>query len=756
MIDPLRERLRVELGREFTIESELPRGGMSHVFVAEEIALGRRVVIKVLDPDLAAGMSAERFKREVTLTARLQHPHIVPIYAAGEVNGLPYYTMPFVLGDSLRSRLERDGALPVTQTMGILRDVALALECAHEHNIVHRDIKPDNILLSGRSAIVTDFGVAKAFTISSKPGTTLTSFGMTLGTPAYMAPEQGAADPTVDHRADLYALGVVAYEMLTGKTPFAGRPAMAMIAAHVTEEPVPIDAVRTGLPPALSQLVMQLLVKDPGGRPQSAGELLAALSSIGSKIDEQGQLLTDASEIRSVAVLPFRNLSHEQDGEYLSDGITEEILNALARLPSLRVAARSSSFAFKNMDVDVKDIARKLRVGNVLEGSVRQVGNHIRVTAQLSNAADGFQKWSERYDREIADVFEIQEDIASKIAASLQVALFAKGGRISSSVRRSSLDIEAYELYLKGRHYLDRRLDGMERAMDFYQRALERDPKFALAHTGVAEVHFLLTMYDAVVPRVGVPKSRMAALRALALDPNLAEALIVLSNASLWYDWNHAETLRLIERAMQLKRSDPLVHSAHAFYFASLGRHDEAIERATYASELDPLGVLASGNRAIISYLASRFEDAVAYCESTLDNDSNDSEAYRWRALSLFQLGRRDEAFQSIASSVDQSQRAYWPLANQAAMFARANNEPDALEILAELEKRAVSEAVPPLAIASVHYGLGNLDAFFAALDESIAARDLWLIQLNVDPGFAAVRGEPRFKAAVARIIPEQ
>ncbi|MEO8624939.1 MAG: tetratricopeptide repeat protein, partial [bacterium] len=540
------------------------------------------------------------------------------------------------------------------------------------------------------------------------------------------------------------------------KTPFAGRPAMAMIAAHVTEEPKPIDALRTGIPPALSQVVMQLLAKDPAGRPQSAAELLAALSDIGTKIDDKGQLLADASEIRSVAVLPFRNMSREEGGEYLSDGITEEILNALARLPSLRVAARSSSFAFKNMDVDVKDIARKLRVGNVLEGSVRQVGSHIRVTAQLSNAADGFQMWSERYDRDLADLFDIQEDIALKIAASLQVALFDTGVRITSPPRRSSADIEAYELYLKGRHRLDRRIEGMRSAEEFYQRALERDPKFALAHTGMAEVHFLYAMYDAVVPRVGVPKARMAALRALALDPNLAEALIVLSNASLWYDWNHAETLRLIERAMRIKRSDPLVHSVLAFYLSSLGRHDEAIERATYASELDPLGVLASGNRAITSYLASRFEDAVTYCESTLDNDSDDSEAYRWRALSLFQLGRRDEAFASIMSAVDQSQRHYWPLANQAAMLARAGRQSDALEILGELERRSVDEPIPPLALASVHYGLGNLDAFFAMLDRSIAARDLWLIQLNVDPGFAAVRGDPRFKAAVARIVPEQ
>ena len=297
-----RDELQEALGSGFVIESELARGGMSHVFVAEEIALRRRIVVKVLDPELAASVSVERFKREVALTARLQHPHIVPIFSTGEVHGLPFYTMPMVGGDSLRARLDRDGALPVHEVVGILRDIALALECAHAHNVVHRDIKPDNVLLAGRSAIVTDFGVAKAVSASSKAGTaqspmpggargrknvsgeitTLTALGMTLGTPAYMAPEQGAADPAVDSRADLYSLGVVAYEMLVGHTPFGNRSAMALIAANMMEEPAPLDSLRQGIPPALTALVMHCLAKDPAMRIPSASEVLNRLATIGA------------------------------------------------------------------------------------------------------------------------------------------------------------------------------------------------------------------------------------------------------------------------------------------------------------------------------------------------------------------------------------------------------------------------------------------------------------------------------------------
>ena len=772
-----RDELQDALGSAFVIESELPRGGMSHVFVAEEVALHRRIVVKVLDPDLAASVNIERFKREVALTARLQHPHIVPIFFTGEAHGLPFYTMPMVGGDSLRTRLDRDGALPVHEAVSILRDIALALECAHAHNVVHRDIKPDNVLLAGRSAIVSDFGVAKAVSDSSRLGprrsltqggargsrkisgeiTTLTSLGMTLGTPAYMAPEQGAADPAMDARADLYSLGVVAYEMLVGRTPFGNRSAMALIAANIMEEPTPIDALRKDIPPALARLVMHCLRKDPATRIQSASDLLNRLAAVGSVAGGDSTIVPAASEAhtRSVAVLAFRNLSGSVENEYLSDGITEEILNVLARVPELRVAARSSSFAFKGRDVDIKDIAGQLGVRTVLEGSVRQSGTRLRVTAQLSNAANGFQIWSERYDRELSDVFAIEDEIAASIAASLKVALFdASGEHLAIPARRGSTDVEAYELYLKGRHFLNQRVDGMWKAMEFYRRALDRDPRFALAYAGVAEGHVLLTLYNAVPPNVGAPKARAAALRALALEPNLAEALIVLGNASLWYDWDRKETIRLIERALHLKPSDPLAHSCYAYYLASLGRHNEAVTRAQYAVELDPLGIFAKSNLAIINYLASRFADAIVCCQEILDVSPGNSEACRWRAMSQFQLGQRAEAVASIEDAVRLSQRHHWPLANHAAMLARTKQAADARVILAELEARSAGEPIPPLALGLVHYALGELDTFFMYLDKSIEARDVWLILLDVDPGFASLREHPRFRAAVARIVP--
>ncbi len=754
----LRARLQSVLGSAYVIQSELTRGGMSHVFVAEEIALGRRIVVKVLDPDLAATVSVDRFKREVALTARLQHPHIVPIFTTGEVSGLPFYTMPFVVGDSLRSRLDRDGPLSLGQVTEILRDVAAALECAHGENVVHRDIKPDNVLLAGRSAIVTDFGVAKAFSESANESTTtLTTLGMTLGTPAYMSPEQGAADPAIDHRADIYSLGILAYEMLAGVTPFAGRAPMAMIAAHVMEQPTPIDSLRTGIPAALSALVMSCLEKEPSARPQDAGEILAVLATLGARTEETPEpvvVVAPHDDSRTVAVLAFRNLSGAIDNEYLSDGITEEILNALARVPALRVAARSSSFAFKGMDVDIKEIARKLRVDHLLEGSVRQAGTRLRVTAQLSNGLDGFQMWSERYDRELADVFEIQDEIAARIAASLQVALFDAAGDAVVTPHRASVDLVAYELYLRGRYFFNQRVDGMWKAVEMYTRALERDPQFALAHTGMAEGHFMLALYNALAPRDAAPKARAAALRALELEPSQAEAMVVLSNVTLWYDWDHDATIRWIERAILLKPSDSLAHSCHAYYLASLGRHDEAIDRARYATELDPLGIFAMSNLAVVNYLASKFGDTVGNCDAIIEIVPTNSEAFRWRALAQFHLAQWDAAFGSIETAVRLSHRHFWPLANQGAMLARAKQVEPARAILAELETRSATEPIPPLALATVHYGFGNLDAFFEMLDRSIDARDVWCVLIKVDPGFAAIRAHPRFQTAMARIVP--
>ena len=484
----LRDEVQKELGDAYTLEQELTGGGMSRVFVARDNALGRQVVIKILPPEMAAAVSSQRFRREVQLAANLQHAHIVPLHSAGEINGLPYFTMPFVKGESLKTHLAKVGELPLSEAIRILREVASALAYAHENGIVHRDIKPDNILISGDSAVVTDFGVAKALTASSDSTSGLTSMGVALGTPAYMAPEQATADPHLDHRADIYALGVMAYEMITGTTPFANRTPQATLAAHVTETPEPIIRKRSNTPPGLAAIVMRCLEKRASDRPQSARELvnqldalttpsggltptasyrvpvkrpglmipaamalaavlgLAAFATSRFKSDDKDPSATFASQ-KSIAVLPFRNLSGDPANDFFSDGLSEELLDVLGEIRGLRVAARGSSFQFKGKEVDVREIGEKLGVETVLDGSVRKSGDQVRITAQLIDTKNGYQLWSETFDRKMDDVFALQNQITRSIGEALNLQFASGSARVAKG---RAVSPEAWELYLKG------------------------------------------------------------------------------------------------------------------------------------------------------------------------------------------------------------------------------------------------------------------------------------------------------------------
>ena len=424
----LRDQLQAALGDRYTIERELGGGGMSRVFLARETSLERRVVVKVLPEELSGNVSIVRFRREIALAARLQHPHLAPVLMAGEMDGLPYYAMPFVEGDSLRKRLSR-GELPVAETISILRDVARALEYAHANGVTHRDIKPDNVLLAGSSAVITDFGVAKALSDATATATgQLTSIGVALGTPAYMAPEQAAGDPSTDHRADLYAFGVMAYEMLAGQPPFAGRSAQALLAAHATERPTPIAVVRPSMPPRLAELVMRCLEKRSADRPQSATEILQALDAFATPIagttrePRLSQSLPSVGwrsrrmasigavafalagvvavtlwrartgaaadgEIRTLAVLPFENTSGDTLFDYLEDGVTDHVRDALNAMPDLSVKARSSSMQLKGRDA--RQVGAALGVGAVLQGTVSRTVTGLHVTAELVRTSNG-------------------------------------------------------------------------------------------------------------------------------------------------------------------------------------------------------------------------------------------------------------------------------------------------------------------------------------------------------------------------------
>src|SRR5512132_4261682 len=497
----LRAQLQSTLGDSYELERELGGGGMSRVFVAEERAFGRKVVVKVLSPELAAGVSSERFTREIRVAARLQQANIVPLLTAGETDGLPYYTMPFVDGLSLRARLERNGALPVGEAISVLRDVTRALACAHEHGVVHRDIKPENILLSGDAAVVTDFGIAKALAASKTkaPGGTLTQVGTSIGTPAYMAPEQVSGDPNTDHRADLYALGIVGYEMLVGTPPFHGRAPQQLLAAQLTEAPAPIGTRRYDVPEALASLIMRLLEKEPAKRPKTAAEVARALEdpsvvsgtfvsaapphsprpkrvlwalagagilasvAAGSawfsnrRTPVNASIAPAAAAIagKSIAVIPLVNISAATGDAYFAAGMTAEVTNALSRIPGLRVAAESETTMHDRATSPI-EIGKALNVNMVLVGTVQRDRGRLRVTARLVNTADGFTVWSDMFEREVKDVFQVQDEISNAIVAAISPELSSGAAPLASTAvatnNHGTTDLQAYDLYLRGRY----------------------------------------------------------------------------------------------------------------------------------------------------------------------------------------------------------------------------------------------------------------------------------------------------------------
>src|SRR6478735_5208896 len=605
--DSFQRQLQTSLGSAYTLGRELGGGGMSRVFVARDETLGRDVVVKVLASHLAEGLSVERFAREIRLAAALQEPHIVPVHAAGTTgDGLPYYTMPFVAGESLRARLA-SGRLPIAETIDFLRDVATALEYAHARGIVHRDIKPENILLSGRTAVVTDFGIAKALEASKThaPGATLTQAGMSIGTPAYMAPEQALGD-VVDARADLYAWGVLAYEALAGRHPFAGKTtAQALIAAHVVDIPASLAAQRPDLPANVETIVMRCVEKDPERRPANAGEVLAALTASATAWVTPTSSAVKAE--RSIAVLPFVNLSADVENEYFSDGLSDEIRNALAKLSGLRVMARGSSFAFKGRNMDVRSVGEQLGARFVLDGSVRKAGARVRITTQLVDAAEGYQLWSERYDRDMSDVFAMQDEITAAIRDALSERLLGIG--VASPQLTPQIDAATYELYLRGRHMIEQRIWDTEGGARVIEEVISRAPGYAPGYAQLAVAHAARIYYGVAAAADEWPTVRALAEKAVAIDPSIASAHFLLAEAAFHFEWDWERAARLFAHALEVDPFNP----------------------ATHLRAIIPL------------YLSRRFEEAIHRCERAIALWPEYAESHRWKGCSLLALGRLDE-----------------------------------------------------------------------------------------------------------------
>jgi TolB-like protein/Flp pilus assembly protein TadD len=632
---------------------------MAVVYRGHDTRHRREVALKILHRELAATIGTDRFLQEIRTAARLNHPHIVPLHDSGESDGLLYYVMPFVDGRTVRQRLEGEGKIPVDESLRIARQVAGALDYAHRLGVVHRDIKPENVMLYEGEALVTDFGIAKALTAAG--GENLTRTGTALGTPAYMSPEQAAGDQELDARSDQYSLACVLYEMLTGQPPFTGSTSQAVIAKRFSETPKPVTAATTGISDSVGRAVMRALAREPAARFATTAEFASALRAPGKKTG------SGKNGRRSIAVLPFANMSADPDNEYFTDGIAEEIINALTKVQALDVASRTSAFAFKGRSEDMREIGRKLGVGTVLEGSVRKAGSRLRITAQLVDVDSGYHLWSERYDRELADVFAIQDEIAGNIVKALRVVLTpAEADAIKAT---PASDVRAYEFYLRGRQLFHQHRKAAHRqAIEWYQKAIELDPNYALAYAGIADSSSFLYMYREATP-ANLQAAEEASRKALQLDPNLAEAHAAHGLAvSLRNKWDEAATS--FDRALAL---DPRSFEAAYFYGRAAlahGDYEKAEEMFARAAENRPDDYQAVGFQAMALHKLGREEEAlaahsreVAAAERRIEINPGESRALYLGATGLMQLGQRERALdwanRAIATDPDEVSTLY-------------------------------------------------------------------------------------------------
>jgi serine/threonine-protein kinase len=726
---------------------------MATVFLAQDLKHGRRVAIKVLRPEIAVPLGAERFLREIEIAARLTHPHILPLYDSGKADPFLYYVMPFVEGASLRGRLNGERQLPVADAVQITREVADALNYAHSHNVVHRDIKPENILFQAGHAVVSDFGIARAVAMAESD--TMTQAGLSLGTPAYMSPEQAAGEKELDARTDLYSLACVLYEMLAGEPPFVGPTAAAVIGRRFTAPPPAIDRKRADTPASVTQALARALAQDPADRFESTAQFAEALTR-GATL---GTAVRAAATGRSIAVLPFSNLSADPDNEYFSEGITEEIINALARVPGLQVAARSSSFAFKGKSVELAEIGSKLSVATVLEGSVRRAGNRVRVTAQLADVTNGYQLWSERYDQELGDIFAIQDAIARSIAHRLELTLSepARGG--GAPVKPRTPNVEAYELYLKGRYFWNQRGTGITKALACFEQALAIDEHFAQAHAGVADALTLLAFYAFRRPTEVMPRAKVAAERALALDDTIAEAHTSIGLIQWLYDWNWAAAELELRRAIALNPRYVVARYWYAAFCATRLRLEEAIAEDERAVALEPLSVFANLQLGMVLLAAGRSRSAVDQVRKAIELDPHFALAHWMLGCTHAAESRYLEALPELEAAVKLSHSLPSMVAALAGGYAEAGRTEDARRLLGELRARAGQEYVSLGCVAAVSAALGDTDEALRLLEQAHAERDVSLPFLRDRVPTAAAfgfplstRSDPRYQTLLQQI----
>jgi eukaryotic-like serine/threonine-protein kinase len=731
------------LADRYAIERELGRGGMATVYLALDRKHERRVAIKVLRPELAVAFGADRFLREISIAARLSHPHLLPLLDSGEAAGLLYYVAPYVPGGSLRDRLQREHRLSIADALRIAAEVGHGLDYAHRNGFVHRDVKPENILFVDGHAVLADFGIARAGAMTGKP--IVTEVGLALGTPEYMSPEQASGDRNLGSPSDVYSLGCVLYEMLAGEPPFHGDAPRVTMAQQVSAAPRPLRSLRPEVPAAVIRAVERALAKNPDDRYATVTEFTTACRAL-----DVGEAAPPAST-RTIAVLPFVNASPDPANEYLSDGITDELIDALVKIDGLRVASRTSVFALKGKPQDVRAIGALLGAGVVLEGTVRRAADRLRITAQLTSTDDGRLLWSQRYDRRLDDVFAIQEEISRTIVDTLRATSFAD---LPAPVpKRYTEDLRAYSLYLKGRYAWNRRTQaGVLEGIRYFEQAIAADPHYALAYTGLADSYALQVDYRSVPVTEGLERSKAYARQALELDDSLAEAHASLAWCLFIYDWDWDGADHEFRRAIAL---DPRYASARQWYamlLASRGRVDEGVEQGLKALELDHTSVSVLRTVGWAHYYARRYDQARYHLLRAVAMNPTADETYRVLALTLTELGDLEEAARVAREATELPGAGTYTRATLGYILGRAGRHTAARAVLEELQRSAGEGYVSPAAFASVHMGLDEWDEALPWIERAFDDRRGWLAYLRVNPMFDRVRDDPRFVALIRRM----
>ncbi len=718
----------------YTVLDKLGQGGMGVVYQARDTRLDRLVALKFLPPERVADPERKaRFIREARAASALNHPNIITIYDIASEAGQDFIVMEYVAGQTLSQLISPKG-LPPKEALKYALQIADALAAAHGKGIIHRDLKPGNVMVtepegSGHPGLVKvlDFGLAK-LTEPSGPGESTAT--AVVGTVAYMSPEQ-AEGIRVDARSDIFSFGAVLYEMLAGRRAFSGL---------LREEPAPLLDV----PPELDHIVTRCLCKNPDDRFQRAADLKQAL-------EESARALDRPASLPSIAVLPFANLSADKENEYFSDGLAEDIIDALTKLPGLRVTARTSAFAFRGKDVDVREIGAKLDVGHILEGSVRKAGSRIRVTAQLIKVADQSHLWSQRYDREMTDVFAIQDDISQAIVDNLRVRLVSD----RPLVKRYTDNLEAYNLYLKGRYYLYKLTpESAAKGKEAFEQAIALDARYALAYAGLGEFYWLMGYFGYMPAKEALRRAKAAALEALKLDDTLAEAHSNLAVVLCFYDFAWAEAAREFQRALELNPASPVVHNHYGMWFLRcIGRLEEAIAEQQRAVELDPLSVMYNAQLGYMFHLRRQSDLAIRQLQYAIDLDPSYYIPYWLIAVVYGQNGMLDQATAAAERACKLSQDSPVTVGYLGACYALAGRTAEARKLLEELKERSRITYIPPTSIVWIHRSLGESDQAFEWLEKAVEERDLVTISsLKSEPAYDSERSDPRHHALLRKM----